>query len=149
MSQLINTDNLNNSVSDDTNLYKSYTHKLNDYNELYNANKQLNEINKHSYQDITQFNDNIDTKLHILKQNYLLKESGIHQYEMRCNIILFTIIISSLLLYIIACYVDGRLNNKKLYYIMGSIILVYLFIVWIIVKFISWRKNKAWNQYYF
>lgn len=149
MSQLINTDNLNTTVLNDNEVFKTYTHKLNDYNEMYNANNQLLGINNQEFNKINSFNNDVNNKLHILKQDYLLKEAGIHLYEMRNNIILFTIVIVSLLFYIIAFYVDGKLNNKTLIYIMSGIMMIYLIIIWIIIKFISWRKKNAWNQYYF
>lgn len=149
MSQLINTDSLNTTVLNDNEIFKTYTHKLNDYNEMYNANNQLLGINNEEYDKIKLFNDDVNNKLHILKQDYLLKEAGIHLYEMRSNIILFTIIVVSLLFYIVAFYVDSRLNGKTLIYMISGIMLIYIFIIWIITKFISWRKINAWNQYYF
>lgn len=149
MGQLINTDILNTTISDDTEIFKIYTHKLNDYNEMYNANNQLKNINNQEYNKIKKFNENINNKLYVQKQNYLLKEASVYQYEMRNNIILITVIVISLLFYIVAYYINGYLSNKKLFFITSSIMLIYLFIVWIIIKFVSWRRINSWNQYYF
>lgn len=147
--KLVNMNNLNNSVKSDTDLYTSYTHKLNDYNELYNANNQLKNVNRNELDKMSTFSNNVDNRLHILKQNYLLSEAGVNQYNLRIKILIITIIVLSILVSLASYSFEGKIQTKTMINIVIGTVIGWLLIIYIVVKINSSRRNDSWQQYYF
>ena len=85
-------------------IYFDLTNQLNNYNEIYNMNKYVSDVNKSELSKISSFNDSLNTQNLKLKQQYLLKDYAINNRKFWINIMLFTIIMSGIALCIIAFY---------------------------------------------
>lgn len=137
---------------DDTNLnsarikYLDITTKLNDYNEIENLNKHVNSANTQELGKLRTFNNQLQTKLLKAKQNYMLMDYGIHEYDMINNILGFTIIVVSLALFVVSR--TSPENKKTLVWTCLGIALFYLIIVLVILKQNSSRRTYAWSQWY-
>ena len=71
-------------------LYLDLTHKLNDYNEIYNLNTYLDGANSTELERLSYTNETLKTRLLKLKQEYLLEDRGVKAYTFRSNILYFT-----------------------------------------------------------
>ena len=120
-------------------LYLDLTHKLNDYNEIYNLNTYLDGANSTELERLSYTNETLKTRLLKLKQEYLLEDSGVKAYTFRSNILYFTAIILSIVLCLTAVYVEGGnggLSAKWAIIISIGIIVIY-FIILLVGKLIN------------
>lgn len=132
-------------------LYLDLTHKLNDYNEIYNLNTYLDGANSTELERLSYTNETLKTRLLKLKQEYLLEDSGVKAYTFRSNILYFTAIILSIVLCLTAVYVEGGnggLSAKWAIIISIGIIVIYFIILLVIVKAYIERRYYAYDQYY-
>lgn len=124
--------------------YLDITNKLNDYNEIYNLNQHLIDSNDLEIIKLKKYNDTIVTKLMKMKQDYMLTDYSINEYELYSKILSFTIICVCILLFFIA-----KLNDKAtLIKIAGIVGIVYLIILMFILSSNQNRRKYAWSQWY-
>jgi len=132
-------------------LYLDLTHKLNDYNEIYNLNTYLDGANSTELERLSYTNETLKTRLLKLKQEYLLEDRGVKAYTFRSNILYFTTIITSIVLCLAAVYVEGGaggLSAQMAVMISIGIIVVYFIILLFIVRANIERRYYAYDQYY-
>lgn len=135
--------------------YLDQTNQLNNYNEIYNMNQYVSNINKSELDKITSFNESLKTKVLTLKQNYLLKDFAVYNYAFWTNAMYFSIIMSGIAIAIIAFYnKNSSLASPPLSKTMTIIIIMILSIIYIIGMIIALgvkanRRKYAWNQFYF
>ena len=118
-------------------LYLDLTHKLNDYNEIYNLNTYLDGANTSELERLSYTNETLKTRLLKLKQEYLLEDRGVKAYTFRSNVLYFTSIIVSIVLCLAAVYVEGGtggLSAKMAVMISIGLIVVYFIIL------LGWKK---------
>lgn len=137
---------------EDTNLnsarikYLDITTKLNDYNEIENLNKHMMSANTQELDKLRTFNNQLKTKLLKAKQNYMLMDYGIHEYDLINNLLGFTIIMVCLTLFIVSR--TSPENKKMLVWICMGLALFYMIVVLIVLKQNSSRRTYAWSQWY-
>lgn len=124
--------------------YLDTTHKLNDYNEIYNLNQHLLDVNTLEEDKLVGFNNQIVTKLMKMKQNYLLTDYAINEFSMYSNILAFTIIIVAFMLVFVAKSTSTDFMIK----VCIGFGIFYLLVLMIILKSNANRRKYAWTQYY-
>jgi hypothetical protein len=124
------------------------THKLNDYNEIYNVNKHIDKSTDEEMGRLLSIHNSLKIKILKLKQQYLLFEHSLHTYRFRCNIIYFTFIVTSALLLIIGYYYENKISNMWTFILFTVTSLIYCILVLIFIKNNSNRRSYAYNQYY-
>jgi hypothetical protein len=135
-------------------IYFDLTNQLNNYNEIYNMNKYVSDVNKSELSKISSFNDSLNTQNLKLKQQYLLKDYAINNRKFWINIMLFTIIMSGIALCIIAFYsINSDIPNffLTLNLTIGAIIvigIIYLLTILILLSTNLIRRKYSWDQYY-
>jgi hypothetical protein len=135
-------------LSFNKNKYIELTTQLNNYNEIYNMNKYVSNINKSELDKIVSFNENLKTKILKLKQEYLLNDFGMYNYAFWANIMYFTIIISGISLGIIAFKDPPILSDNLKLTIVITIAFLYIFILLIVIGIRVSRRKYSWNQFY-
>lgn len=128
--------------------YLDLTHKLNDYNEIYNVNSYIQENNNMELDRLNSSNNTIKTRILRMKQEYLLNDQSIKEFNFRKNILYFTIVIICIILSIVALYVQDKINIKLTMIACGSISIIYLFILMFVINANVNRRSYAYNQYY-
>lgn len=128
--------------------YLDLTHKLNDYNEIYNVNSYIQENNNMELDRLNSSNNTIKTRILRMKQEYLLNDQSIKEFNFRKNILYFTIVIICIILSIVALYVQDKINIKLTMIASGSISIIYLFILIFVINVNVNRRSYAYNQYY-
>lgn len=124
------------------------THKLNDYNEIYNVNTYLQGAYGMELERLLATNNDLKTHLLRMKQEYMTNESGINAYRFRTNVVYFTILVVSVILMITALFTQGKLGARMLFIICAVIIVIYFIIVLIMIKSNNERRYYAYNQFY-
>jgi uncharacterized membrane protein len=136
---------------DQRDIYLDLTDKINNFNEISNVNDYLHSMNNVELDKLNTFNSVIRSKLLKLKQEYMLNEFGIHEYTMRNNIILVSIIIAGFALVAVARYATDSTQFTSRYLMITCLILgiIYLIITLIIILRNRNRRKYDWNMYYF
>lgn len=132
-------------------LYLDLTHKLNDYNEIYNLNTYLDGANSSELERLSYTNETLKTRLLKLKQEYLLEDRGVKAFTFKSNVLYFTAIVVSIVLCLAAVYVQGGtggLSGKMAVIISVVIIVIYFLILLFVVKANIERRYYAYDQYY-
>jgi len=129
-------------------MYLDLTHKLNDYNEIYNLNTYLDSANTSELDRLKYTNETLKTRILKLKQEYLAEDSGVKLYTFRINVLYFTAIIIAIVLCIAAFYAEGKISSKIASIFSMGLIIVYFIILLFVVKANIERRNHAYDQYY-
>lgn len=126
--------------------YLDKTHKLNDYNEIWNLNQHLIDVNTIEERKLNEFNDMIVTKLMKMKQQYMITDYAINESAMYTKILMFTIIVASFLIVIVSkTQPEGK---KQLIAICTGAGVFYLIVLMFILKSSSNRRKYSWSQWY-
>ncbi len=124
------------------------THKLNDYNEIYNVNTYLQGAYSQELERLMVMNNDLKTNLLRLRQEYMTNESGISAYRFRTNIVYFTLIVICIILMVTTLFAQGKLSARMLFIICLVIIVIYFIIVLIMIKSNNERRAYSYNQFY-
>jgi hypothetical protein len=145
---VVDITDIENSLNNERISYLDLTHQLNNYNEIYNLNFYLKNMNTLELDKMTKVNQNIRAKVLRMKQEYMLMDYGIHEHKMRANILYTTLVVVSVIFIIVAFYVKGSMDKNTV--IMISVVLgvLYLIIMLFILSANSKRRKYAWDQYY-
>lgn len=129
-------------------MYLDLTHKLNDYNEIYNMNTYVQNTNTQELDRLNTTNNTLKTRILRLKQEYLLTESGKRQWAFRTNLMMFTGIVTGLVVILLTMYSSDKLAVRPLVISCLVILVIYLLIVIYLVVANTERRNYAYDQYY-
>lgn len=130
------------------NTYLDHTHRLNDYNEIYNLNSYLSNATHNDLERIQSINNTIKTRVMQAKQEYMMYEHGASQYRFRVNLLYFLLICVSLVLFCVTMHSEQRLDLKWTIIITSTILIVCLITIWVAVIANKARRNYAYNQFY-
>lgn len=128
--------------------YLELTHQLNNYNEIYNVNFYLDNLNTVEYDKLERANNNIKGKVLRMKQEYMTLEYSENENKTRSNIMYSSIIVTSILFILGAMFIKKLITTNKLVMISLSIIIVYFGILLFVLYNQANRRKYAWNQYY-
>lgn len=126
--------------------YLDTTHKYNDYNEIYNLNQYLLDVNSIEEGKLSEFNEHVSSKLMKLKQEYMLTDYSIQETNMYVNILVFTIIVICLMLALLSIWKKENMNSLMIVYAVIGVL--YLLVVLLILKANANRRKYAWSQWY-
>lgn len=137
-----------NTLDENKDKYLDLTHQLNNYNEIYNVNFYLKNMNTLEFDRLDKANKNIKAKILKMKQEYMLQDYGVHENKMRANIMYTTLIITSIIFIVCTLFYEGKLEQNFAIMICIGIMIVYFAIVIFILMANSKRRKYAWEQYY-
>lgn len=136
------------SLDNNKDSYLDLTHQLNNYNEIYNVNFYLKNMNTLEHERLERASQNIKTKVLKLKQEYMLMDYSCHEYKMRSNIMYASVIVVAFIFIIIAMFYQDKIAQNIAIIICIVVASVYLLLVIFILLSNSKRRNYAWEQYY-
>lgn len=145
---LIDYSSIKTALDNNKNTFLDLTHQLNNYNEIYNVNSYLKNMNALEYDRLSRTNENIKAKVLKMKQEYLLLEYGKHENKMRTNIMLITMVIVSIISVVFGFYCQDKLDKNMSIMIAVGILIFYFLIILFILKANAKRRKYDWNQYY-
>lgn len=129
-------------------MYLDLTHKLNDYNEIASVNRHLKDAYSSELDRLNYTNNVLRTRILRMKQEYMMNDHGVQEFRFRTNILYFTGFIVSIVLAVSALFMQGRIDTRMTMIIAFGLLIVYLIIVLIAVKYNIERRKNSYNQYY-
>jgi hypothetical protein len=130
------------------NKYLEATHKLNDYNEIYNMNSYMLQANSQELYRLNYTNNLLKTRILKLKQEYMLHEHDTHVYHFRRNILYITALVVAGLLLVFSLFVQGKLAKNVTMGIAVGVTVLYLIVILLIVRRNLRRTTYSYDHYY-
>lgn len=137
------------------NSYLENTHRLNDYNEIYNLNSHLQKSNTLEISRLQSTDNILKSKVLKLKQEYLLLGHDTKVYHFRMNVMYFSAMVLGILFVIAAAFMVPRapplkpmITGKIAIWSSCIIAIVYLIIILLVVKAHANRRAYSYNQFY-
>jgi hypothetical protein len=140
-------DLLANSLDDKVNKYVDISHRLDDYNEIYNTNKYLNKELKTSEKKMKELSDTLKNKIFISKQKSMMYEYERNKLKFYRALFLASCFLVITLLVLVGVHLTGQLAEKTLYIVTGGALALYLLGVYIIIYSNSFRSHTDWDKY--
>lgn len=134
--------------------YLDLTHQLNNYNEIYNMNKYVSNVNTTELDRLAGFNENIKSKVLKLKQDYMLYDTSMKRLSFWTNILYFTIVMVCLVFFAIAFHSKGApeggftISKMVVIIIICALALVYILVVIFSLSSYVKRRKYFYDQYY-
>lgn len=134
--------------------YLDLTHQLNNYNEIYNMNKYVSNVNSGELARLSSFNENIKSKVLKLKQDYMLYDVSMKTTSFWTGILYFTVVMTCLVFFAIAFHSrevpEGAFTISKtiVIIIICALALVYVIIVIFSLSRYVKRRKYFYDQYY-
>jgi hypothetical protein len=134
--------------------YLDLTHQLNNYNEIYNMNKYVSNVNSSEMQRLAGFNENLKSKVLKLKQDYMLYDVSMKKFHFWTNILYFTIVMTCLVFFAIAFHTKGApeggftISKTIVIIIICGLALFYIAVVIFSLSAYVRRRKQFYNQFY-
>jgi ABC-type multidrug transport system fused ATPase/permease subunit len=141
-------DNLSNTLSNQVDKYIEISHRLNDYNEIYNTNKYIQKELGSDNQRIGDVNNKLKNRIFISKQKSQLYRYDIRKYRFMTSILLSSMFLLLILLSMSASNLAGTLSGGKFYTIVGITALIYTCVLVALVINNSYRSPLDWDKSY-
>lgn len=136
------------------NNFINLTHQMNNYNEIYNMNKYVSNVNMNELERLAFVSENLKSKVLKLKQEYMLYDVSMKKIGFWVNILYFTLVLICLTFFAIAFYNKGVAENNIvitdtiLYIIIGVLGVVYLIVLIVLLATNIRRRKYFYDQYY-
>jgi magnesium-transporting ATPase (P-type) len=128
--------------------YLDLTHQLNNYNEIYNVNFYLKNMNSLEYERLERANENLKAKVLKMKQEYMLLDYSRHESNMRANIMYTTLLVACIIFILCALFYQEKIQKNVMIMIITGLAVIYFAIIIFILMANSKRRKYAWDQYY-
>jgi uncharacterized membrane protein len=139
---------LESSLTDHVSKYVGLTHRLNDYNEIYNTNKYIGTELKKADKEMNSVTRKLKNKIHISKQKSQMYEYQRNRLKFLKSLFLVSCFVIIDLLVLVAANLSGLIPTKLFYILIGVSVAIYLFIVYMLVYANSFRSHTDWNKFY-
>jgi hypothetical protein len=141
-------DLMQSSLDDKVGNYVEITHKLNDYNEIYNTNKYIdNELTREK----SRMNDLIQklkNKIYISKQKSQMYEYNANRLKFNKGFFLFCCSFVINLLALAAALLANTISYTKFYVSIAIITIIYISIIVVLLYANSYRTHTDWNKFH-
>jgi hypothetical protein len=139
---------MSSSLEDQVDKYIDITHRLNDYNEIYNTNTYIyKELNKEQNR-LGDFTNRLKNKIYISKQKSQMYEYETNKMKFYRNLFLVSCGLIIVLLMCASANITQKISSKLFYVILFSLTLVYVIAVSAFVYSNSFRSHTDWNKFY-
>lgn len=128
--------------------YMINTHFLNDYNEILSVNKYLDERTTVEQEKLRATLDRLNSTLLRMKQEYMMRSYDISSFALKSKIIAAVLVLVCILMILIIFYSNGALGKNLLTTILGVTTLMFISIVYLVVRSNSFRVETNWDAYY-
>lgn len=136
--------NIDNSVTN----FKGYTHQINNYNEIYNLNKYMYDVNSSEEGRLNTTNETLKSAVLKARQNYLSMDREQQLAKFKSRLLYLSILTLCIVFVLIGLLMSNLLNIFIVSVAITIILIIYLVVsfVWMLAN--TDRRNTNWNQYY-
>jgi len=136
------------SLNDQVSKYIEVSHRLNDYNEIYNTNSYIDKELKTSKKEITGVTQKLKNRIYSSKQKSQLYEYEKNKLSFYKSLFLVSCFVIVDLITLVGVHLQGVISEKTLYVVTGVSAGIYLLIVFVLVYANSFRTHTDWNKFY-
>lgn len=128
--------------------FKGYTHQINNYNEIYNLNKYMLDVNNSEGNRLHTTNETLKSAVLKARQNYMSMDREQQMTKLKSRIMYLSILTLCIVFVLIGLLMLNILNFFIVAVAISIILIVYLMLafIWMIAN--SDRRNTNWNQFY-
>jgi lipopolysaccharide export LptBFGC system permease protein LptF len=128
--------------------YVSLSHRLNDYNEIYNTNKYIKkELATHN-RDMDSLTSNLRNKIYISKQSSQIQSYETNKLRFWRGWFLFSAFVILALCTVAGAHMQGNISENVFYAILGVVAILYLTIFIVMATANAYRSHLDWYKYY-
>ena len=130
--------------------YKSLTHELNNYNEIYNLNNYLAQNTTTEFDRLSKMNEVFKSKVLKSKQQYLDADRNVNRLELTNYLLCFSAVIFGFFFVAVGIHLKSpaKFSKKSVWIVVLILTVLYIALVLLIVLSNSKRRNQYWDQYY-
>jgi hypothetical protein len=128
--------------------YRNNTFSLNNFNEIYATNKYLDRATSEERDRLLKSLNQLKSSILQMRQEYLIKNYALKEYNVRMYILQWTIIAMCVLFLLFGLVIQGKVGQKLMFIVVASVIFIYALIVFFTVKSNAYRDDMNWNMYY-
>jgi hypothetical protein len=130
-------------------LFKSLTHELNNYNEIFNLNAYMTNSGNQENMKLQKTNEVLKGQNMKLKQEYILQEWNMSYMNLKNNLMYFSICVVAIILMVAGLFLKEVISKTIAVVITAVISVFFIIAVVVVVKNNSDRRNVLWDHYYF
>lgn len=127
--------------------YVELSHRLNDYNEIYNTNKYISDELERTNQRVDATKNKLKNTIYVSKQKTQTYEYEKFKWAYYRTLLLVTAFVVIDLLTVVGIHLQGGVSETYLYVIMGITALAYVVIMSVFIYSNSFRSKSDWNKY--
>jgi len=129
--------------------FKSNTHQVNNYNEIYNLNVYLKKVNEAEYTKLNRTNETLKGSILKAKQDYMIADRIVQFSRFKNNLLYLSIVTLCLVMIVVGLQVMKLIPQASIAATIITIILIlYLIVTFFLMLNNSNRRNTNWNQFY-
>lgn len=141
------TEDMRNKLENRVDKYVELSHRLNDYNEIYNTNAYIyNELDR-SEQNLDKTTQKLKNTIYISKQKTQMYEYEKNKINFYRSLFLISCFLVIDLISLTGLHMQGGLSAYFLYIWMGISVLVYLIVMFVLIYSYSYRSRTDWDKY--
>ncbi len=129
--------------------YIDLSHRLVDYNEIYNTNKYVQGELATETNRMGNLKNNLKNKIFISKQKSMGYRYEKSKTKFLMNLFLFSVFVFIILIALTSAQLAGSLTLTTFYIIVATIVVVYILIILLYISSNAYRTHSDWEKYHF
>jgi lipopolysaccharide export LptBFGC system permease protein LptF len=138
---------LESSLEDKVDKYIGISHRLNDFNEIYNTNKYIDKELRKEQSRIDDTTNKLKNKIYISKQKAQMYEYETNKLKFYKNLFLLTVALAIILMVFATYNLNNYIAQKAFYVLSGIAVFIYIGIVFVLLYANTYRSHTDWNKY--
>lgn len=135
-------------LQNNINQFRNSTLDMNNYNEIYNLNSYVYNINVQEKTRLAKTNDTLKSSITKARQDYMLADRQIQSGSFKANAICMSIVTMCSMFLLVGLNMLGKLPSFLLYLLISVILVIYLIVILLSMMNNRERRNVNWNQFY-
>ena len=127
--------------------YVDLSHRLTDYNEIYNANSYIAQELGREESGLKDTTTRLKNTIYISKQKSQFYEYQKNKLSFYKGLFLVSCFIIVDVLTVTGSHMSGLISSESLYTITAVSVVIYLFVVYFLIYWNSTRTNTDWNKF--
>lgn len=140
-------DEIKNQLKDKVDKYVELTHRLHDYNEVYNTNMYIENELMRNDRNIEKTKTKLKNTIYVSKQKAQTYEYEKNRWQYYRMIFLITAFVVIDLITLVAVHMSGGITAMYLYTLMGIITFLYVVVIIVVIYSNSFRSRYDWDKY--
>lgn len=134
-------------LNDQVGKYVDLSHRLNDYNEIYNTNAYIDQELSREERELARTTNKLKNSIFVSKQRAMMYEYQREKTNYYKVLVLISCFMAVDLINLSGLNINGRIGDKYMYIYIAISVAIYLAVVGLFTYSNSFRSNTDWNKY--